>query len=435
MLGAACSFAPFIHSSPDAGKVDGGVLPTQDGGARLDGGLTPTEACVVLNESRCAFLARCGLIENNATERQNCERSFEATWCGAMTWPSHVAAGALRFDPLKAASCAQAFLTQACGEWATLPDSCNRFLTPRADLGQPCYDGFSECLNGVCVGSSCPRTCQPRALLDDPCTADAECRSGLYCRFSPFMPLVGRCAAYGTSGSACDGASQCLEGLRCLMQQCRALPSAGSPCVEGACSDPAFCDGTVDAGVCLARKLEGATCTFGQCLATLVCDPLRAVCVKIKISSGDLCTLVQQCPVGETCVGASDRMAGLCHLPQSENAPCLSSADCQAHLACQNADGGWTCQRRAPTGSTCDMQQTCRVGAICETSTCTPLPLPGESCADTRACRWGLCRELANVDGGAVCGPLLSAAQPCMRPDECASGQCVGGTCVARCVP
>ena len=435
VLLGACNFAPSIPFL-DAGKPDSGVPPVADGGiVHVDGGLNAGEACAVLNESRCAYLARCGLIENNAQTRLECERGLEASWCGPMTWPAHVAKGTLRYDPLRAEACAESFLTQTCGEWATLSDSCQRFLLPRVPLGQDCYDGFAECADGVCRGSSCPRTCQPRALLDEVCTVDGDCRSGLYCKLSPFMPSVGQCAAYGSNGTACESDPECLDGLHCIMQQCRALPAPGLSCVEGLCSEAGFCDGVGDAGVCLPRKTEGTACTAGQCLNTFVCDPVRAVCVRIALSSGDACSLAQKCPATEICLGATDLSAGVCHPAQPEGQPCLAHRDCEAHLACQPADGGNTCQRRAPAGSTCPTTQTCQTGAVCTASVCTELPLPGESCADTRACRWGLCRDLANSDGGAVCGPLLSAAQPCTRPEECSSGQCVNGSCVARCLP
>lgn len=436
LLGACNSLAPFFPA-PDAGGPDSGVQPMTDGGIiPVDGGLNPGEACAVLNESRCAYLARCGLIANNAQSRLECARGFEATWCGPLTWPAHVARGTLRYDPLRAEACSESFFTQACGEWMTLSDSCQRFLLPRVPLGEGCYDGFVECADGVCRGSSCPRTCQPRALLDEICTVDGDCRSGLYCRLSPFLPSVGQCAAYGANGAACASNAECLDDLLCIAQQCRALPLPGGSCLEGLCSAPGFCEGVGDAGVCLARKDEGAACLEGQCLTSLVCDPLRGVCVRIQLSSGDACSLAQKCPVGEVCLGGSALSTGVCHAPQPEGEPCLVHRDCQAHLACQSADGGSTCQRRAAAGASCPTTQTCQTSAVCAASVCTELPLPGESCAETRACRWGLCRDLANSsDGGAVCGSLLSGARPCTRPEECSSGQCAGGTCVARCVP
>lgn len=427
----ACSFAPNFPPS-DAGKVDSGLPVIPDGGQRVDAGLSPADACGVLNLQRCNYLARCGLIEASAT--LECQRFFEVTWCGPMTWPSHVAAGALKYEPARAEACGQAFLTRACGEWQTLPDSCTRFLLPRVPLGEDCYDGFAECTDGVCRGSSCPRTCQPRALLDDPCSADGDCRSGLYCKRSPFQPGSGQCAPFGTNGTACDIDAHCQEGLQCLAQQCRVLPPPGSSCVGGQCAETGFCEGG-DAGVCFARKQQGATCTEGQCQTSLVCDPIRAVCVRVRLSTGELCSLAQECPSGEVCLGASSQRAGTCSAPQLEGERCDLHRDCEAHLACREADGGRTCERRAEAGARCDSVRVCQAGSLCSRSTCTALPLPGESCAATRACRWGLCRDLANTDGGAVCGPLLSAAQPCNKGEDCASGSCVSGTCVARCVP
>jgi hypothetical protein len=430
----ACFFVPS-PIAPDAGRFDGGVFPMTDGGMRVDAGLNPSDACGVLNESRCDFLARCGLIDPDAQALERCERYFEATWCGPTTWPAHVAAGTLKYEAARAEACAEAFETQACGEWETLPDSCTRFLLPRVALGGDCYDGFTECLEGVCRGSSCPRTCQPRALLDDPCTNDGECRSPLYCKISPFMPTVGLCAAYGTNGSACESEKQCLDGLHCLNQTCRVLPMPGSPCVDGLCAETGFCDGVADAGVCVARKLEGASCSEGECLGSLVCDPVRSQCVRIQLSSGELCTLVQKCPADEVCLGATDTSGGVCNAPNGEGERCDTQLDCESHLACQSTDGGSACQRRLAADSRCSSGVVCQTGAVCLNSVCTELPLPGQSCSDTRECRWGLCRGIANTDGGAVCGSLLSAAQPCVRGEECASGACLNGTCVARCVP
>ena len=434
VLTASCNFAPLIQR-PDGGKPDGGVTVTPDSGVRIDGGLLVSEACGVLNNSRCAFLARCGLVEDTMQGRLDCARALEATWCGPLTWPTHVAAGALRYEPLKAESCAQAFATQACSEWATLPDSCGRFLLPRVPLGQDCYDGYTECIDGVCRGSSCPRTCQPRALLDDACTADADCKTGLFCRVSDVTPTNGLCAPFGTNGSACTANRECLDGLQCLSKVCRVLPLPGLGCLEGHCAETGYCDGSADGGVCVARKQEGAQCLAGECEATLVCEPLSGICARLQLSSGDACSLAQNCPTGEVCVGATEQNVGACHAPQTEGQSCVSHGDCEAHLACLDADGGRTCQRRAEPGAPCDSTRVCQAGAVCAGASCVALPLPGQSCAETRACRWGLCRELANTDGGAVCGPLLSAGQPCQRGDECVSGSCVSGACIARCVP
>lgn len=437
---SGCFALPPLFPQPDGGKVDGGVQPRVDGGTTTtDGGLSVADACPVLNARRCEYFARCGLIEDTAQAKQECARGLEVNWCGPLTWPAHVAKSALKYDPLRAEACADSFLTRSCDEWSTLSDSCNRFLAPRVPLGGDCYDGYAECTDGVCRGSSCPRTCQPRALLDEVCSFDADCRTGLYCKLSRFMPTVGQCAAYGAIGAACEISAQCAEGLQCIEMQCRALPQPGMACLGGACSEAGYCEDVGDGGVCVGRRAEGAPCVEGQCQVGLVCDPLRSSCVKKQLQSGEDCSLAQTCPAGLTCLGATDAGAGLCLPPVGEGDACVADRDCEIHLACRDVgdvgDGGLSCQRRASAGTPCTSAQTCQSGAVCSNGQCVLLPLPGESCAATRACRWGLCRELVNSDGGAVCGSLLSAGQSCARNDECASGSCVMNTCVARCVP
>jgi hypothetical protein len=437
-LVAACGTSPSIVEKPDAGRNDGGTGTLSDGGASLDGGLLAADACKVLNASRCQYLVRCGLLEASTSAVEACERDFEATWCGPLTWPSHVAAGALRFDPLKAQSCVQAFTTQACLEWSVLPDSCNNFLKPRVPLGQPCFDGFVECSDGVCRGNFCPRTCQPRAVLDDPCAADGDCRSGLFCRFATPSSVTGICANYTTVGGTCDGTStnRCLDGLSCLNSVCRELPLTAQPCLEGLCSAQTFCDRlAVDGGLCASRKPEGASCTADACDVGLLCEPLSGTCRKLLLNRGDACTPLQTCPTGTVCLNGSTTRAGTCEAALSVGAACTASAECEAHLACLDADGGKTCQIRAPVSAPCLTSRECRASAQCQQGVCVELPLPGESCASTRVCRWGLCRELAAADAGSVCGALLSAGQACAADEQCASSACDNGTCAARCVP
>jgi Dickkopf N-terminal cysteine-rich region len=424
-FGLACGTAPFVEMKVDAGRGDGGVTTPRDGGTSLDGGLVAGDACKTLNASRCQYL-------------EACQKAFEATWCGPLTWPSHVAAGALRFDAVKAQSCAQAFVTQACLEWDTLPDSCNTFLKPRVPLGQPCYDGYLECADGVCRGNFCPRTCQPRAVLDETCTSDTDCRTGLFCRFPSFTSASGTCSNYTTVGGTCDGTStnRCIDGLRCINAVCRELPIAMQSCLDGACSAQTWCDPVaLDGGLCVARKTEGTRCVGDECESGLLCEPLSSTCQRLVLSRGDACTALQRCPAGTACLNSSPTVAGICEASLPVGASCTASSDCEAHLACLDADGGRTCQIRASTSASCVTLRDCRASAICQQGQCVELPLPSESCAETKVCRWGLCREVASIDGGAVCGALLSAGQACSINEQCASGTCDKGTCLARCVP
>lgn len=432
---ASCNSAPRLNF--DGGIEDGGSgVQGKDGGVtRTDGGLPFASACAVLNSNRCEYWVRCSLIEDTIQAREECARELSATWCGPQTWPNHVAKGALKYDALRAEACAESFAAQACGDWSMLSEPCQRFLSPRAALGQECYDGYPECSDGVCRGTACPRTCQPRSVLNESCTSTSECRSGLYCKFAVLVTDVGQCVAYGALGSPCENDVECSEGMLCISNQCRALPAPGSPCLNSQCSEIGFC-AAIDGGTCVVRGALGASCTaHSECQSALACDPFTHLCVPLSPASGERCTLAQRCPSGQVCLGATTHTAGMCHLPQSEGGLCNTNFDCEGHLTCQSGDGGRSCQTRAPIGAACNSAQSCQHGSVCTDSICTALPLPGQSCAQARVCRWGLCRELANTDGGAVCGALLSAGQRCQRNSDCASDSCVGGMCSARCVP
>lgn len=436
-LGAfvACGFAPSQRiEPPDSGRIDAG--PVRDAGYDLDAGIPPLEACALLNAARCDGLARCGLIAADETAREACLRSFEATWCGPSTWPPHVTAGALRLDSARAMACVTALERQVCSSWPAMPDPCTRFLLPRVSLGQPCFDGFDECLDGVCRGNACPRTCQPRAVEGEVCNDDQECRSGLSCRAGPFS-TTSVCSAPSNVGGYCTVDDDCATGLGCSQLQCKVLPSAGSKCLDNRCIDLAYCEIDSTGGVCAPRKTEGEPCTGAQCATGLVCDGKSGTCVQQLAALHERCTPAQQCPAGATCTQLDADGVGTCAEPASEGETCLTDGDCEEHLACVlgDGDGGSTCGRRGEPGAMCVSNQQCQVSAECANATCSALPLPGENCAATRRCRWGLCRDVAGSDGGAVCGALLSPGASCRTDAECISASCKDGRCLARCVP
>ena len=422
-----CGFVGIFRPHVDAGLGDAGHDDT-DAGNVIDAGLSPLETCALLNSARCEVEARCGLIDDTPDARAECQRAWEATWCGPKTWPNHVTAGVLKLDSERVADCLSQLGAQHCDEWATLPEACQRFLLPRVPLGQPCYDGYEECLDeGVCRGTVCPRTCQPRAASGERCTADGECRAGLLCRMQLLDTGVGTCLAQSSLDGNCVRDGDCLSGLFCSELKCVALPQAGTACLSNRCLADSFCD----AGECYARKPPGAPCTGDECQASLVCSPQSNTCVVEVLALNETCAPPQRCTTGAICLSLTQT----CAVPRAEGEPCGVAADCEPHLTCGGVDGGvGFCERRFPEASTCSSDVDCQLSAMCEDAgTCVELQLPGEPCSDARQCRWGLCRE--TVDGGAVCGPLLSAGAMCTENAECASGSCVAGTCLARCVP
>lgn len=431
LVGCFSSRAP-ISRDPEIPGLDAGR--TYDAGFDLDAGIPPLQACSLLNAARCKGLARCGLIADDAASLSSCVRGFEATWCGPTTWPNHVTAGALRLDSARAVACANALEVQTCSSWPALPDPCTRFLLPRVALGQPCFDGFDECLEGVCRGNACPRTCQTRALEGETCSSDNECRSGLHCRAAALSPVT-VCAAPASAESMCFSDRDCATGLICSKQACKVLPPAGAACLDGRCNESAYCEIDSLGGMCFARKLESERCVGDQCAPTLLCDAASEQCVRKFASMHERCTQAQQCPTGSVCVRVDASGVGTCAAPSIEGEECVADSDCEKHLGCMATDGGSACARRNGTGEQCASNQQCRVSDECTNAACSELPLPGESCTATRSCRWGLCRDVAGSNGGAICGALLSPGATCRSDAECASNSCKESRCLARCVP
>ena len=424
---SGCGFAGIFLPHVDAG-VGGDAGPEADAGPIVDAGLSSLETCTLLNAARCEVEARCGLIEDSADARAECQRAWEATWCGPKTWPSHVTAGVLKLDGERVSDCLAQLGAQTCDKWATLPEACQHFLLPRVPLGQPCYDGYDECLDdGVCRGTVCPRTCQPRASSGDRCTSDGECRAGLLCRMQLFDTGVGTCLAQSSLNGSCARDGDCLTGLFCSELKCVALPQAGTACLSNRCLADSYCD----AGECFSRKSLGAPCAGDECQDSLVCSPQSGTCVAAVVALNETCALPQRCTTGAICLS----LTKTCAVPRAEGELCGTAADCQAHLTCGSVDGGMgLCERCFSEAWECTASVDCQVSARCDDAGyCAELPLPGEPCGAARQCRWGLCRD--TVDGGAVCGPLLSAGAACAANAECASGSCVASTCLARCVP
>lgn len=425
---------------PDGGVPDGGTW-TGDAGADAgvppqDAGLPVDAACEVLNRSRCEYLARCGLIGDTADDLERCQRRFTASWCGPGTWPLRVAppVQTLRYDGRMAQDCADAFAMRACGEWEVLPESCVNFLKPFASLRQACYDGYLECVEGVCRGAACPRSCQARGVAGEVCRADADCVARLYCRPSSATPGIGTCAAWAGLGEACDAETRCLDGLWCYANQCVQLPPVGRPCFLGRCDLDGWCDRTLDGGTCVMRKARGTGCLPGQCLADLLCGALSGVCEPIVLDSpGVPCTGEQRCPSGTVCVGWTADAPGICEAPHSEGEACTRHEDCKPHLACLPSDGGSACARRRADGEPCTDARGCRVQSTCVKGECRALEEPGQSCDETKACLWGTCVDAGTA--GLKCVPPLGPGAGCTSSAQCASGRCEQGVCLAACTP
>ncbi len=389
------------------------------------------EACEPLISKRCDYLQRCGLISSDSTTWATCTAFFTATWCGPSKWLSRTnpAVNTIRYDAVKAKACADAFDSFSCADWATEPSACGQFLLPNAQLRQACYDGYSECVEGVCRGVTCgDRRCRPLGLEGEDCRVATDCQQGLFCRATK-TPGVGVCSKPAAVGETCAGQSECAAGLTCL-GQCLALPAVGAECVMGRCDAQGYCGAGGDGGVCLPRLYPGEKCTGdGQCAPQSVCDLSLGACVPKTVLTGSVCSAEQVCAGGLACIYIEANRAKTCQPELTVASRCTLSSDCQNHLKC-NDDG--RCVARGEAGSSCVSARDCGIFLSCDNHLCVPRPVLGQSCAVSSSCLWGACGQ---ADGGSVCTEASAPGTPCSVNHDCASGRCEQGQCLAACIP
>lgn len=444
-LFVGCAAAPLAPgdsgaggSGADAGARDGGG----GGGGQVDAGLPLKSACTVLNARRCEYLRRCGLISEPAV--RDCLAWQQATSCGPAKWQARVEppVATLRYDGLIAQLCADGWAARACTDFSTEPGACSRYLLPNAFATQACYDGYSECTEPstyVCRGTACPRSCQPKGSAGDVCREAADCKSPMFCKVTNLATGAGLCTPYGQQGSTCEPDLPCLsspDGLVCSGGKCALPPPANQPCLGSICDSSAWCLSGADGGQCKPRVGATGSCTDdAQCQAQLLCEVLTGKCAPRQLSSpGSVCGLRQTCPAGAVCVGATPTSLGECQSALDAGAGCVSSNDCQGHLACIGLDGGLAlgCGPRQPDGMRCAENRDCQLLSICKQLTCVRLPTTGDSCAVAGACLFGPC---VSTDGGPICSEPFGPGIGCTKDSDCSSSRCVTGKCLPSCTP
>lgn len=436
VLGACGGFRPPPTMLPDGGFAAGatGGGGANIGGGSADAGLPWRTACTTLNARRCEAMRTCGVIEDTTEAYRECIAWLTATWCGPTKWQPRVEVGTLRYDPVRAQACATDWAARGCGDWATEPQSCQRFLTPAVPLGARCYDGYQECADGVCRGGACPRICVARGGIGEVCVTGTDCQANLYCK-APLASGASQCAAWGQEQAPCSPTQLCGPGLLCVTGACRRLPVAEQPCLQGRCDEAAFCVSNADGGLCEARRDAGLGCADDtQCGASLVCDATTQQCVPAVVTAiGGECAPQQQCANGATCLIEPGQTRGSCQVPRKAGEACRVSADCQGHLTCSDGDGGKVCGAKKPNGAPCTTSRDCLALSACVSGSCVALPVLGEACSTTKPCLWGACLDVA--DAGALCIEPQGAGQPCRTGGDCASMRCEQGLCTSACLP
>lgn len=213
-------------------------------------------------------------------------------------------------------------------------------------------------------------------------------------------------------------------------------PIANSPCLGSSCDESAWCLSGADGGMCKPRLGLSSSCTDDtQCLPALLCEVLSGQCVpRVLTGVASECGLRQTCPSGTVCLRATATALGQCLPPLDAGTPCLSSNDCQSHLACFGLDGGLAlgCGPRQPDGMRCTENRDCQALSICRQQTCVRLPTIGDSCAIAQSCLFGPC---VSTDAGFICSELFGPNVVCSKDADCSSSRCVSGKCLPSCTP
>lgn len=300
-----------------------------------------------------------------------------------------VAAGRIVYDADLARQCIDGIQNTACLQndiSDQVQATCYAALKGTVQKGAECSFLF-ECAAGLCGGSesnTCPATC-PTA--DEVLTEGQECslfrgprcdaRAGLRCS-------GGLCVKPADQGASCIDNFGCKSGLLCVEDKCSPLAKEGSACSEDAsCAEGLFCQD----GHCAVRKAEGKPCSVGP---DEVDPALRGA----------------QCQNGLVCKGAGldfegNPLAGSCVKPSAEGGPC--------QVGPENAF---------------DFLTGCQIGLSCVNGACVVPPISGE--CPVSGCRPGAAYCAADN----TCQPLAPNGAACEIPPQCASRNCVDGTCM-----
>lgn len=284
-------------------------------------------------------------------------------------------------------------------------------------IGEPCVDD-SECAGETCrvVEEGGGRIC---TLPCDPLRPFIGCPMGMFC-VNPGIgsgSCDGLCAA-GMQGDAlleedCTSNADCFTGLctdpgdgrrRCL-PPCRGGAGAclsGEVCAAGADT----CGACVDEGLVAGARGIGEACTLGEECASGVC---------FEDESVSYCSV--NCTDDEGCIEGFHCRADHCVRGPREDigGGCVANEDCGSGICATQGDRRWC------TGF-CEDDEGCPDGFACvpngDSNVCAPeLNLVGEECEANEMCASGLCAF--GTPAGDVCTRLCGPDSFCSPGFEC----------------
>jgi hypothetical protein len=339
LLATTCSNAPAHDTRPVGADGSDAFLPND--GANSDAAASTPAAAVFVQEfteRTSAVLVNCGFAPMDA--------AMVARYGVA------VASGRLAYDAAYAQACLAELDGVSCGDFmlsmSQATPSCGKALRGGVVAGGACKE-WLDCESQSCIFSQgvCPGVCGD--IVDD-LAADGEDCSTRYCAIG-LACVGGRCAPRsGGSGSSCKTLADCGKGFYC----------AGTyACGSGGGDVCALSD----VNTCKPRKARGEPCGAEK-------D------VSVKLVCGE----------GLVCAGAVIALGG------GGSATAVSQGVCQPV-----SDEGRPCQVPIATGTI--VVTGCRVGLVCDGSTCRQPPPVGAPCAssDGTRCSGGYCDSATNL--------------------------------------
>jgi hypothetical protein len=314
------AWAPWLVLVLACGTADEESLATYDGYWRA------------LRHAVCAKGASCGTVEPAL-----CEESLAyhlPAYDGVSATGVAVREGRLRYDPLAARTCLDAYAAVDCARYldgGAFEPACEWVVVADQVVGEMC-SGEDECVKSRC---QLPEGCDPRQM----------CCAGQCVASADREPELGEACTFG-----CRPPAGCIAGV------C-ALPTAAGQACSNYCPPPLTCNR--NAGGCepfVARPVDGQPCRDDvdrPCADDHVCDAQR-----------------------------------VCRLAPALGQPC--DTRCRQQAICVDA----TCVPAAREGEPCDEEIRCLAGSdACRAGVCTVAQPDGEACGFDGFCRSRRCLE------------------------------------------
>ena len=234
---------------------------------------------------------------------------------------------------------------------------------------------------------SCATAIEGRRALGESCRLNAECAGQAFCPVTSACPRV--CQPTKPKGQACNRDDECQRGLLCGADH-----------------------------ICNAPAAEAAPCAGTS----------RAVC-----------------PLGRSCVGGSDTVAGRCQANATIQIGALGESCDGAAMLCRDGlscgyggKSGLECQAAVNKAAACHLalpgqcplDSYCNAASATAAGTCIDLPKDGQACALGDQCAPA---HVCVVQGDKpICRRWLNLGEDCTDHGLCRSGTCSEGRCTVR---